>query len=293
MQTAPSIFGSAVDELNRADPDRLPDLLRAIPVSGFGVTTTMGFGDWMLAVASKVNQAALSVAAAATVTIAGTPHAGDITTITVDGIAVTNTSLTLAVKASGTVQLASCRIGDVVNVVVNGETISYNVGSTNATTEATALKVALNADPTFAALFLASSATDTVTITTLAYGAAGNAYTLTTNIGGLGHTTTATASGATLASGVTGDTVTTIAAALKASINAHAVLGLAWLATNVAGVLTITAKRKGTGANAKTLVAAVTGGGATVTATAQAATFGLASAGTGLDDMLSPVSTNP
>jgi phage tail sheath gpL-like len=81
-------------------------------------------------------------------------------------------------------------------------------------------------------------------------------------------------------------TLTGVAASIVAAINADPVLNQAVLASNAAGVITLTAKVKGTGFNATTLSTAVTGVGATTTSTAQAATFGAATAGAGSDDVV-------
>lgn len=78
---------------------------------------------------------------------------------------------------------------------------------------------------------------------------------------------------------------TAAATAVKNAINANAAMALIVLATNAAGVITLTALQKGTGFNAKVLRAQKYGVGAT-TVTPQAATFGAATAGTGADDVL-------
>jgi phage tail sheath gpL-like len=166
-------FGLA--DLNKADPSNLADCMRSI------AGPNMGIGDLLNAIIAKINQPADSTAAAATVTIAGTMHTGDVVTTTVGGNAV--------------------------------------------------------------------------------------AYTL-----------------------VAGDSTATLAAAnIVAALNANAAMAALVTATNSAGVITLTAKRKGTGFNATALTAVVSGAGATTTATAQAATFGAATAGTGLDDILAIV----
>ncbi len=80
----------------------------------------------------------------------------------------------------------------------------------------------------------------------------------------------------------TGDAVsaTTAALALLTAINADPIVGALVLATQVAGVITLTAKRKGTGGNAYTLSSSVVGTGTCVSAGA------LFTGCTGADDML-------
>lgn len=73
-----------------------------------------------------------------------------------------------------------------------------------------------------------------------------------------------------------------IATAVAAAIGADPVVKAMVTAAANAAVVTLTAKVKGTDFNSTTLAASVSGEDATVTATAQAATFGAATAGTGL-----------
>lgn len=82
---------------------------------------------------------------------------------------------------------------------------------------------------------------------------------------------------------VDGTSVTTAMTEMKNGLNAIAAFAAAYTASNVAGVLTVTAKRKGAGFNTKTFAASKVGTG---TFTAGAATF---AGGTGVDDILSPV----
>lgn len=73
-----------------------------------------------------------------------------------------------------------------------------------------------------------------------------------------------------------------IATAVAAAIGADPVVKEMVTAAANAAVVTLTAKVKGTDFNSTTLAASVSGEDATVTATVQAATFGAATAGTGL-----------
>ncbi len=263
-------------ELNRCNGNNFLDNMRAIKGPNVAIGTLLNL------ILAKVNQDALSTAGAATVTIAGTPHTGDIITTTLNGVALVQTSLTLGVVATGTVTIAgTAQTGDVINCVIDGIMVEIVVATATVTAAAVLLKNAINANVSLGARFLATNSAGVVTITALATGVAGN-VTLTTLASGAGATTTSTASGAALTGGVTGDSVTTLATALKNAINAHASLSPLFTATSAVGVVTITANEKGTGGNAYTLTTAVTGGGATVTSAASAATL---TGGTGLDDI--------
>jgi hypothetical protein len=78
---------------------------------------------------------------------------------------------------------------------------------------------------------------------------------------------------------------TAAATAVRTALNANAAMALILLASNAAGVITLTALKKGVGFNDKVLRAQKYGVGST-TVTPQAATFGAATAGTGADDAL-------
>jgi phage tail sheath gpL-like len=84
---------------------------------------------------------------------------------------------------------------------------------------------------------------------------------------------------------VDGTDATSAATEYKNSLNADATFSAAYTASNAAGVITITAKRKGTGGNAITFAAAKTGSGGT-TFTAAGATL---TGATGVDDLLAIV----
>jgi phage tail sheath gpL-like len=103
--------------------------------------------------------------------------------------------------------------------------------------------------------------------------AAGDVLTLT--VGGVAYPHTI----------VDGTSATTAATEYKNALNADPVFSKAYVASNAAGVLTITALRKGTAGNAIALAAAKTGVGGT-TFTAGGATLAGA---TGVDDLLAIV----
>lgn len=235
-----------------------------------------------LSMASNTNSGA--TAAAATVTIAGTPHAGDVITTRIAGVAVVRTSLTVGVQATVSVALASCQIGDVGEITLDGDVYVYEMASAVEATEAEAWKVILNADARFNETYIASRSGDSLVIKTIDYVV--NTKAISTNVGGAGHTTTLTRSAATLTLGVVGDDTTTIATGIKNAVNASAAASALVTATSSGAVVTLTAKRKGTAFNANTLTSVVTGTSNTVTSTAEAGTFGGATAGTGADDMI-------
>lgn len=248
----------------------------------------LGLGDLLNVIGTNLNADSAATAASDTVTIGGTAHAGDLVTVTVNGFANSYTSLAAGDLGTGTVTVGgTVETGDVCEVTVAGNTVIYQLGAGDTTTTiaAASITTALNANSTFAASFTATSALAVITITAKLPGTAGNA-TLAVNVGGHLPTTTLTVSGGTLTGGTNGDTLTTIATAIKSAINADPNAGGLVTATSSGAVVTLTAKRKGTAANAYTLTAAVTGSGATVTATAAAATFGGSTAGTGNNDVL-------
>lgn len=121
-------------------------------------------------------------------------------------------------------------------------------------------------------------------------GSSSVAASATVTLGGVVHTgdvvTTTVAGTAIPYTLLAGDSTLTIAgASVSAALNANATFALSYLATNAAGVVTVTRRRKGTNGNGTTLTAAVTGAGATTTATAS----GNLAGGTGVDDLLAIV----
>jgi phage tail sheath gpL-like len=146
---------------------------------------------------------------------------------------------------------------------------------------------AFNADTRLNTTYIASNSTNIITFTNLLPGVV--TQTCTSSVHGGSATTTAVTTASPFSNGVAGDTVTSIASAVKAAM--LAVPGIAALVavTQAAGVLTLTAKQKGTAANTIVLATAVTGAGATVTMTNPVALGnGLSgsTAGTGRDDIL-------
>ncbi len=102
-----------------------------------------------------------------------------------------------------------------------------------------------------------------------------------------GDTVTVTVGGKAVAFEVTAseDTLAKAATKVAEAINGNEAASALVTASASQAVVTLTAKHKGSDFNSTTLTAAVTGEGATTTATAQAATFGAATPGTGLSDI--------
>lgn len=259
----------------------LLDMLRALPGNGDPA------GTWFNKLAIAINSLLTNTAAAATVTIGGTPHAGDLVTVAVGGTQVQVTSQQAGGASTGTFTVGgTVQTGDTLIATVGGETAYYELTVTedNATKAAAKLAEAIGDNAAIAANFTATSDAAIVTVTAKVFHEDYNVA-ITADIGGADSTTTLTASGGTLTGGGAGDTTTTLAVAVKNAINADPTLSKVVEATNSGAVVTLTAKYGGTEFNATTLTAAVTGEDATVTATAQAATFGAATAGTGADDI--------
>lgn len=173
-------------ELNRVNPNTLPDALRCPAQAGFGLTAKLGglvpplaLGDLINALIAKANAVTGGqVAAAQTVTIGGTFAAGGVITLKADP-------------------------GD-----GNLLPVSYTVvaGDTTLNGAAASLAAALNANAAFAAAFTAAAAAAVVTVTAKRKGPGmnGKAFTLTTATMG---TLTATAGAATFAGGTGQDDI--------------------------------------------------------------------------------------
>ncbi len=248
----------------------------------------VGIATLLDQIITNLNAASTATAAHATVTIGGTAHLGDQVTITVNGFSNFYTSQAPGTAASGTATVGgTVEVGDVLEVTVAGNLVVYSLvaGDTTTTIAATSLAAALNANATFAASYVATSSAAVVTVTALLPGTAGN-VTLACAVSGHTPTTTLTASGANLTGGAAGDTLNSIANNLVVAINADPNAGGLVTATRSGAVITLTSKLKGPQGSAYTLAAAVTGSGATVTATAQGSTLGAGTAGTGNNDVI-------
>jgi len=206
-----------------------------------------------------------------TCTTAGSKASGSVT--------IANNSFDPAVQASGTIQITNNTFdaGDI--VTINGVDFEALVDFSGASTilSATSLVSAINSslDPLINGIVTADNGggtLDTVTITAVAYGVAGNAITLAETDNA---TDNFTLSGATLAGGFDGDSVTIngeqfyfgvgldvvpgataddTAEAFKDAINANTTLAAILNATRVGAIVTIEANSAGTAGNAYTLV---------------------------------------
>lgn len=157
---------AGLSELNRANLNNLPDLLRLVKGPDVPIGTLL---NKIIATANAGNAAA--VAAAQTATVAGTVAADD--------------ELTVTLTPPGYDAFS------VMHKIVDG---------TSATTAGTELKNALNANSTFARWFVATNVAGVVTITAKYKGPAMNATKLAVAKTGAGSTTI-TAGAATFASG--------------------------------------------------------------------------------------------
>lgn len=206
-----------------------------------------------------------------TCSIAGVKASGTIT--------IANNSFDPAIQSSGTIQITNNAfdVGDI--VTINGVDFEALVDFTGATAilSATALVNAINnsLDPLINGIVTADNAggtSDTVTITAVAYGVAGDAITLAETDNA---TDNFTLSGATLAGGFDGDSVTVngeqfyfgagldvvpgasaddTAEAFKDAINANSTLSSILSASRVGAIVTIESNSAGLAGNAYTLV---------------------------------------
>ena len=162
-------------QLNRANPQILADAFRAMYQAGYGTdTAVIGVGDLINKLIALANQGSGSTAASRAATYAGTATAGDVLTLTIDGVAFAHT-------------------------VVDG---------TSVTTAMTEMKTALNADEDFAARYVASNAAGVLTVTALRKGTGMNGTTFAASKVGTG---TFTAAGATMTGGLLLDDILPLA----------------------------------------------------------------------------------
>jgi phage tail sheath gpL-like len=161
--------------LNRANPQLLPDAFRAMYQAGYGTdTAVIGIGDLLNQLIALANQGSGSTAASRAATYGGTATAGDVLTLTIDGV-------------------------DFAHTVVD---------DTSVTTAMAEMVAALNADDTFSARYTASNAAGVITATAKRKGTGMNGTTFVASKVGTG---TFVAAGATMTGGLLLDDILPIA----------------------------------------------------------------------------------
>jgi phage tail sheath gpL-like len=252
-------------------------------LAGVGV----GLGDYLNMHAEAHNASSTSTAAVAVVTLGGTARAGDTPWIKVGDNTAQVASRLADGFATGTVTVGgTLQVDDVLHVDVDGELVAYSVAVGDSTHDlaAESLRLMMLANPDISDHYSVVRTGPALAITSLRAGPSGQ-VSLEVSVGGAGATTTLTRSAATLLGGSSGTPLPALATMLAAAVNASQAMSDDVTAVASGLEITLTAKLKGTGFNSKTLTSGVIGVGATITATAEAATFGAATAGTGANDL--------
>lgn len=228
---------------------RLIDLLNKIKSGNLNAAATAG------PVTMKTSGSA--VFATGTVTFSGAATAAD--TVTIAGTALTATKK----NATGTVTAASGSNNDTVTIAgvvftakttpTVGSLVQFALGA-NDTECATNLVAAVNAYPDASQTVTATNAAGVVTFRAVAGGTAGNSIALASS-----NNTRFAVSGAALTGGAAagnnawdpGNTATTAAVAFVTAVNASSTAAVSGnvVATNAAGVVTLTARVPGQGGN--------------------------------------------